>query len=97
VERALAVFRDLASAAESDVDVPPGDAPDLVWQLAARVDFGLEPKQELLASTAPGPRLRRLIELLETSLEAVRLEHALRERASGNGKVTSLNGDGGTE
>jgi Lon protease-like protein len=95
VERALAVFRDLASAAESDVDVPPGDAPDLVWQLAARVDFGLEPKQELLASTAPGPRLRRLIELLETSLEAVRLEHALRERASGNGKVTSLNGDGG--
>jgi Lon protease-like protein len=94
-ERALTVFRDLAAAAESDVDIPPGDAPDLVWQLAARVDFGLDPKQEILASTTPGPRLRRLIELLETSLEAVRLEHALRERASGNGKVTSLNGDGG--
>jgi Lon protease-like protein len=95
VERALAVFHDLAAAAASDVDIPPSDAPDLVWQLAARVDFGLDPKQELLASTAPGPRLRRLIELLETSLEAVRLEQALRERASGNGKVTSLNGDGG--
>ncbi|HEU5362993.1 MAG TPA: LON peptidase substrate-binding domain-containing protein [Gaiellaceae bacterium] len=97
VERALAVFHDLAAAAESDVDIPPSDAPDLVWQLAARVDFGLEPKQELLASTTPGPRLRRLIELLETSLEAVRLEQALRERASGNGKVTSLNGDGGAD
>jgi Lon protease-like protein len=95
VERAVAVFRDLAAAAESDVDVPPADAPDLVWQLAARVDFGLEPKQELLASTSPALRLKRLIELLETSLEAVRLEHALRERAGGNGKVTSLNGDGG--
>jgi Lon protease-like protein len=94
-ERALTVFRDLAAAAESDVDIPPGDAPDLVWQLAARVDFGLDPKQELLASTTPGPRLRRLIELLETSLEAVRLEHALRERARGNGKVTSLNDNGG--
>jgi Lon protease-like protein len=94
-ERAVIVFRELAAAAESDVDVPPTDAPDLVWQLAARVDFGLEPKQEILASTTPGARLRRLIELLEISLEAVRLEHALRERASGNGKVTSLNGDGG--
>jgi Lon protease-like protein len=95
-ERALAVFRDLAAAAESDVDIPPVDAPDLVWQLAARVDFGLEPKQEILASTSPPQRLRRLIELLETSLEAVRLEHALRERASGNGKVSPLNGDGGS-
>jgi ATP-dependent Lon protease len=95
VARALAVFADLVAAAESDVDIPPADAPDLVWQLAARIDFGLEPKQEVLASTSPGPRLRRLIELLEISLEAVRLEHALRERASGNGKVTSLNGDGG--
>ena len=94
VERALTIFRDLAAAAESDVDVPPGDAPDLVWQLAARVDFGLEPKQELLASTSPRPRLRRLVELLETSLEAVRLEQALRERAGQNGKVTPLNGDG---
>jgi Lon protease-like protein len=95
VERALAVFRDLAVAAESDVDIPPADAPDLVWQLAARVDFGLEPKQEILASVSPPRRLRRLIELLETSLEAVRLEQALRERASGNGKVSPLNGDGG--
>jgi Lon protease-like protein len=95
VERALAVFRDLAATAGSDVDIPADDAPDLVWQLAARVDFGLEPKQELLASTSPGPRLRRLVELLETSLDAVRLEQALRERASGNGKVTPLNGDGG--
>ena len=93
-ERALKAFRDLATAAESDVDIPDADSPDLVWQLAARVDFGLEPKQEILASTSPPERMRRLAELLQTSLDAVRLEQALRERAGQNGKVTPLNGDG---
>jgi Lon protease-like protein len=94
VERALKVFRDLAAAAESDVDIPEPDSPDLVWQLAARVDFGVEPKQEILASTSPAERMRRLAELLQTSLDAVRLEQVLRERAGKNGKVTPLNGDG---
>jgi Lon protease-like protein len=94
VERALKVFRDLAAAAESDVDIPDADSPDLVWELAARVDFGVEPKQEILASTSPPARMRRLVELLQTSLDAVRLEQALRERASRNGEVTPLNGNG---
>jgi Lon protease-like protein len=93
-ERALKVFRDLAAAAESDVDIPDVDSPVLVWELAARVDFGIEPKLEILASTSPPERRRRLVELLQISLDAVRLEAALRERASGNGKVTPLNGDG---
>ena len=74
--------------------MPEIDSPDLVWELAARVDFGLEPKQEILASVSPPARMRRLIELLETSLEAVRIEAALRDRASRNGKVSPLNGDG---
>ncbi|MGZ4335176.1 MAG: LON peptidase substrate-binding domain-containing protein, partial [Gaiellaceae bacterium] len=95
VERALAVFRDLAEATESDVDLPEPDSPVLVWELAARIDFGVEPKQEILASTAPAARMHRLVELLEASLEAVKLEQVLRERAGGNGKVTPLNGDGG--
>jgi Lon protease-like protein len=93
-ERALKVFRDLASVAGSDVDIPDADSPDLVWELAARVDFGLEPKQEILASTSPPARMRRLVELLQASLDAVKLEQALRERAGQNGKVMPLNGDG---
>ncbi len=91
--RALEVFRALAEAAESDVDLPEAGSPDLVWELAARVDFGVEPKQEILASTSPPQRMRRLIELLETSLEAVRLEHTLRDRAGRNGKVSPLDGE----
>jgi Lon protease-like protein len=94
VERALAVFRELAEVADSDVDVPDAGSPDLDWELAARVDFGVDSKQELLATTSPALRMRRLIELLETSLEAVRLEQTLRERAGRNGRVSPLNGDG---
>jgi Lon protease-like protein len=93
-ERALEVFRELAEAADTEIDVPEAESADLVWELAARVDFGLDPKQEILASTSPPQRMRRLIELLEASLEAVRLEATLRERAGQNGKVSPLNGDG---
>jgi Lon protease-like protein len=94
IERALEVFRELAAAAESDVDIPEADSPDLVWELAARIDFGIDPKQEILASTSPPARMRRLVELLQISLDAVRIEQALRQRAGHNGKVTPLNGDG---
>jgi ATP-dependent Lon protease len=90
---AIEAFRALAEAADSDVDVPEPDSPDLVWELAARVDFGVEPKQEILASTSPAQRMRRLTELLEASLEALRLEQTLRDRAGRNGKVSPLDGD----
>jgi Lon protease-like protein len=90
VAKALEVFTDLAVAAESDVDLPEADDPGLDWALAARVDFGVEPKQEVLASTSPRYRMERLVELLQTSLEAVKLEATLRERAGRNGKVSPL-------
>ncbi len=89
-ERALEVFRALAEAADSDVDIPEASSAELDWELAARVDFGVEPKQEILAATSPRVRMSRLVELLDTSLEAMRLEATLRERASRNGKVSPL-------
>jgi len=90
VERATEAFRQLADAADSDVDVPDPQSPLFDFELAARVDFGVEPKQELLAMTSPRARMKTLIELLETALEALRLELSLRERASRNGKVAPL-------
>jgi Lon protease-like protein len=93
VSRALDVFRELATTAESDVDVPEADSPQLDWELAARVDFGVDAKQELLSSLSPAVRMRRLVGLLEQSLDAVKLERTLRERAGGNGKVAPLDGD----
>lgn len=91
--QALALFARLAETAESDVDVPTADLPDLDFQLAARVDFGAEAKQELLAATSRRARVARLLELLEQAIEAVRLERILHDRAEGNGKVAPLDPD----
>ena len=93
VERATEVFRELAAAAESDVDLPDPSSPRYDFELAARVDFAVDAKQELLAMTSPRARMQALVRLLETALEAVRLEHTLRERAGRNGKVAPLDPD----
>lgn len=90
VERALEVFSELAAVAESDVDVPDPASPTFDWELSARVDFDVEAKQELLAMTSPRRRMVRLVEVLETSLEALRAEQLLRERAGRNGKVSPV-------
>ncbi len=90
VERALTAFRELAERAEDAIEPPDEASPMLDWELAARIEFGAAPKQELLGITSPRARMRRLAELLESALEALRLEATVRERASGNGKVTPL-------
>jgi ATP-dependent Lon protease len=89
-ERALELFRELAALAESDVDIPDPSSTTFDWELSARVDFGVDPKQELLAMTSPRLRMVRLVAVLETSLEALRAELVLRERAGQNGKVSPL-------
>jgi ATP-dependent Lon protease len=90
VERALELFTELAEVSESDVDVPDPLSPLFDFELAARVDFAVEAKQELLSMTSPRARMTSLVELLATALEALRLELTLRERAGRNGKVAPL-------
>jgi ATP-dependent Lon protease len=90
VERALEIFTELAEVSESDVEIPDPLSPLFDFELAARVDFAVEAKQELLSMTSPRARMTALIRLLETALEAVRLELTLRERAGRNGKVAPL-------
>ena len=90
IEHGLEVFRELAETSESDVDFPEPDLPQLDFELAARVELGVDSKQELLAMTSPRLRMQRLAALLESLLEAVHLEQTMRERASKNGKVTPL-------
>ncbi len=88
VERTLELFRRLAEVAEADVDEPDASSPALSFELAGRVDFGTELKQELLELRSERGRLRRLAELLDHAVQAVTLEREVRERASGNGKVS---------
>src|SRR5919198_4248129 len=72
--RALELFGRLAETAGADVDSPAPDSPLLDFELAARVDFGVDAKQELLASTSPRDRMLRLVGLLDSALESIRLQ-----------------------
>jgi Lon protease-like protein len=87
-EHALALFGNLVELSEADVDLPTLDTPQLDFELAARVDFGVEAKQELLATTSPRRRMERLGALLEQAIELIRIEQTMRERAGRNGKIT---------
>ena len=89
VERTIAVFRRLVAVAEADeIDEPSAGSPVLSFELAARVDFGPELKQELLELRSEGRRLRRLAELLDQAAQALTREREVRQRAAGNGKVS---------
>ena len=89
VERTIAVFRRLVAVAEADeIDEPSAGSPVLSFELAARVDFGPELKQELLELRSEGQRLRRLAELLDQAAQALTREREVRQRAAGNGKVS---------
>ena len=87
-DRALALFRQLVEAAGTEVDEPEGSSGSLAFEIAARIDFGVEPKQELLELRSEAERLRQLCTLLEAAVEAVAREREVRERAAANGKVS---------
>jgi ATP-dependent Lon protease len=87
-DRALTLFRQLVEIAGGTVDEPDGTSGSLAFEIASRVDFGIEPKQELLELRSEAARLGQLCELLEGAVEAVRREREVRERAATNGKVS---------
>jgi len=88
-ERALALFRRLAEQAGSEVEPPEPDAELLSYELASRVDFGTDVKQELLGSLSERERLVRVVDLLGRAVDAIALEREVAERAGRNGKVFS--------
>jgi ATP-dependent Lon protease len=87
-EQALELFRRLVEAAGGEIDEPDETSGPLSFQIAARIDFGTEPKQELLELRSEPARLRHLCPLLEAAIEAVQREREIRERAATNGKVS---------
>lgn len=88
VDEALETFRRLVQLTGAEVDEPSATSPALAFELAARVAFGNELKQDLLELRSPRERTLRVTELLGLAADALALEAAVRERAGGNGKVT---------
>ena len=86
-ERAFALYRRLAALVPAPPDDPDPDAALLSFEIGARVDFGAEPKQQLLELRSEDERLTLVCELLERAAEALENERELRARASQNGKV----------
>jgi Lon protease-like protein len=88
IDQAMTLFRRLVEVAEADVDEPAESSAELSFELAARIDFGAERKQELLELRSERARLRKLVGLIERAIETMELEREVRDRASGNGKVS---------
>jgi Lon protease-like protein len=88
-EVALGLYRELAELVEAEADEPDPDSGVLSFELAARVDFGVERKQELLELTSEPDRLGRVGDLLRKAIDAIRLERELAERSSMNGRGVS--------
>jgi Lon protease-like protein len=88
VDNAVALFRRLVELTGTTIDPPDRESPLLAFEMAARIDFNAELKQELLELRSPRERVVRLTELLEHAADAIALEREVAERASRNGKVT---------
>ena len=87
LERVLDAYRRLQETIGAPGEPPELDSPLFDFQIAARIDFSLDSKQELLELTSPRTRADRLVVLIERAIEAMAVEHEMRRRAHGNGKV----------
>ena len=87
-EEALVLFRQLADVADAEIEEPDGASGSIAFEIAAHVDFGTQPKQELIELRSERVRLQRLTELLEQALAAMTREREIRERAATNGRVS---------
>jgi Lon protease-like protein len=87
VERCLAAYRRVVSAADAELEELDLDAASIAYQIAARVDFGVEVKQDLLELRSERDRVVRLAGLLDRAADAVERRREIAERARGNGRV----------
>ena len=87
LDRCLGAYNRVVQAAGAEVDDLDPDAPSVAYQIGARVDLGVEVKQDLLELLSERERVVMLSPLLDRAAEAVRREREIRERAATNGHV----------
>jgi len=88
-ENVLELYREVAKLVDAEVDEPDPDSGVLSFEVAARVDFGVERKQELLELTAEPERLTRVAGFLRQAIDGIELERELAERSAMNGRGVS--------
>lgn len=87
IDRCLAAYQRVVQAAEAELEDLDLAAPSIAFQIAARVDFGVDIKQDLLELRSERERVVRLAPMLDRAAEAVQRQREIRERASTNGRV----------
>lgn len=88
VAACVARYRRLVELADVEPDELDLTAKSVAFEIASRVAFDADAKQELLEMRAEGPRVRRLLQLLDLAIEGLALQRTIRERAAGNGHVS---------
>jgi Lon protease-like protein len=91
--RALEGYSRLAAATGTSPDDLDADSPALSFEIAARVDFGADVKQQLLETVSEPERLGAVTGLLEEAEQAVLADRERAQHASTNGKVRPLYSD----
>jgi Lon protease-like protein len=87
VAECLRAFRAVLEAAGAEAEDLDLAAESLAFEIAGRVEFGPEAKQELLEMRSERARVLRLTEMLEQAVDQVRLQRRAQELVSGNGHV----------
>jgi Lon protease-like protein len=85
----LQAYRRLADAAGAEPDDFDTGEGSVAFQIAAVIDFTPDLKQELLELRSEGERLVKLTGLLDKAVDAMLLQRTARERAAGNGHVST--------
>jgi Lon protease-like protein len=87
VARCREAFARLAAVAGGQGGTPDDDAPSPAFDLAGRIAFGADAKQELLELRSERARVRRVTELIESAEGELRRRASIRALAEGDGHV----------
>ena len=88
VSRALELYTSILESSDVEAEPPDPASAVLSYELAARIEFDVGPKQELLELRSERERLTRIIEILEETATQLAREKEARDRAAGNGRVS---------
>jgi ATP-dependent Lon protease len=87
VEEALRLFGRLRELTGSEVEVPEGDAPQLSFALAGKVELPVGDKLELLRVVSERRRIEIVQDLLTSAVLTAQRVRRAAERAASNGRV----------
>lgn len=86
-DRCVSAYERVVEAAGAELEGLEVESGSVAYQIAARVDLGLDVKQDLLERVSERERVVHLAHLLEQAAETVRRDRMIHERASQNGRV----------